>query len=86
MKKTPCLFGVKLTCLSALSAYPAEPPLVASASAQTSHERVISRSELRDKIAGAWLGQMTGVYFGLPFELQGLRASPSISSAPSALP
>lgn len=40
-----------------------------TASAQTSHERIITRSELRDKIQGGWLGQMTGNYFGFPFEL-----------------
>ena len=28
----------------------------------------ISKSELRDKIAGAWIGQMIGNIYGLPFE------------------
>lgn len=38
-------------------------------SVQIIQERVIIRSELRDKILGEWIGQMTGAYFGLPFEL-----------------
>lgn len=45
------------------------PLLVTCVSAQAQQERVITRSELRDKILGEWLGQMTGNYFGLPFEL-----------------
>ena len=69
MRVLPLLSAIAAACLAAASAYSAEPPQVASVSAQTSHDRVITRSELRDKIAGAWLGQMTGVYFGLPFEL-----------------
>ena len=56
-------------CLAAAAVCSAETPSPASESGQASQERVISRSALRDKIAGAWLGQMTGVYFGLPFEL-----------------
>ena len=28
----------------------------------------ISKTELKDKIAGAWIGQMVGNIYGLPFE------------------
>lgn len=52
-----------------LSVFLFVPLLGISASAQTLHERVITHSELRDKIMGEWLGQMIGLYFGLPFEL-----------------
>ncbi len=37
--------------------------------AQTPKTREITRSELENKIAGYWLGQLTGNYFGFPFEL-----------------
>jgi ADP-ribosylglycohydrolase len=37
--------------------------------AQVSQTRVITRNELKDKISGYWIGQLTGNYFGFPFEL-----------------
>lgn len=33
------------------------------------NKRIISKSDLRDKIAGYWLGQIVGNHFGFPFEL-----------------
>ncbi|MDA0327211.1 MAG: ADP-ribosylglycohydrolase family protein [Bacteroidetes bacterium] len=33
-----------------------------------SQERKISEDELKDKISGFWIGQLTGNYLGLPFE------------------
>ncbi len=37
--------------------------------AQDFRTREITRSELEDKISGYWIGQLTGNYFGFPFEL-----------------
>ena len=31
-------------------------------------DRTITREELRDKIAGYWIGQLVGNYLGFPFE------------------
>ena len=36
--------------------------------AVSAQQRRIALDELRDKIAGAWLGQMVGNMYGLPFE------------------
>ena len=41
--------------------------LLASASPMGAAEK-ISKEELKDKIAGAWIGQMVGNIYGLPFE------------------
>lgn len=43
--------------------------VVSVVEAQDSRTREITRSELENKIAGYWLGQLTGNYFGFPFEL-----------------
>jgi len=44
--------------------------LVGSAvEAQSPDTKEITRNELENKIAGYWLGQLTGDYFGFPFEL-----------------
>lgn len=40
-----------------------------AATAGESTPREITRQQLEDKIAGLWLGQLTGNYFGFPFEL-----------------
>ena len=40
---------------------------IAEATAATTRE--ITRNELKNKIRGYWLGQLTGNYFGFPFEL-----------------
>ena len=39
-----------------------------SATAATAQRKTISGKELRDKIAGAWIGQMIGNIYGLPHE------------------
>ncbi len=42
--------------------------LLALVSCGTKAEKEISEAELRDKIAGAWLGQMVGNIYGLEYE------------------
>lgn len=42
----------------------------------------ISKAELRDKIAGAWIGQIVGNIYGLPFENKFIDAPPSESRFP----
>lgn len=42
--------------------------LVISATASSQSMRTISREELRDKIAGYWIGQCVGNFMGFPFE------------------
>ena len=42
--------------------------LAALVSCGTKAEKAISETELRDKIAGAWLGQMVGNIYGLEYE------------------
>lgn len=42
--------------------------LLATASLYCVEAQQITRDELRDKIAGAWIGQMVGNIYGLPFE------------------
>ena len=41
---------------------------IALVSCGTKAEKEISEAELRDKIAGAWLGQMVGNIYGLEYE------------------
>jgi len=66
--KSTCAIIAALSWVAS-TVFSVDPSSPVSDSDQTVQARVISRSELRDKIAGAWLGQMTGVYYGLPFEL-----------------
>ena len=39
-----------------------------AAATQAGAAEKISKEELKDKIAGAWIGQMVGNIYGLPFE------------------
>jgi hypothetical protein len=36
--------------------------------AVNAQERAISEKELHDKISAFWLGQLVGIFYGLPFE------------------
>ena len=46
--------------------------LVAQASFAHAAPRTLSRDVLRDKIRGAWAGQMIGVAYGAPTEFKSL--------------
>ncbi|MDE5906443.1 MAG: ADP-ribosylglycohydrolase family protein, partial [Alistipes sp.] len=48
--------------------YMAAAALLLLAGSSAARTRQISMEELRDKIAGAWIGQMVGNIYGLPFE------------------